>query len=347
MTATTPTTASPLLTIIVPTYNRADNLALLLETLRVELAGLQEDVTVLVSDNASTDATPEVVAAARAAHPALLAQRHERNLGPDGNFCACVEHVSTRYFWIIGDDDLPKRGVIAKVVQLLRRTSPALVYLQSEWVNPIVGSEQGEPVGTLEAGVMDAEAFARRVNVWFTFISGVVVDRSLLVQELGPQSIRRFTGTSLVQLGWILPLLSHHHRFVFVSNRCVLATKDNTGGYPLMTVFGVRFARIVNDVFGRDSHFARLLIGGNILHYLPGLIWGARTAPSGRHDQEDVWPAMRAELGHRPLFWLLLMPLGRFPLWLAQPFYQTWRVFHRLHRDWARLRGVKSLKGAA
>ena len=48
----------PLLTIGIPTYNRAKFLRRLLEQLRTELAGLDGQVEVLVSDNASTDDTP-------------------------------------------------------------------------------------------------------------------------------------------------------------------------------------------------------------------------------------------------------------------------------------------------
>src|ERR1700761_1591163 len=105
-----------LLTIVVPTYNRRDNLALLLRALQPELAPLRESVAVLVSDNASTDGTQALTQEMQAQWPELVVQRHPANLGPDGNFASCVARVDTRYFWIIGDDDLPKRGVVAKLV---------------------------------------------------------------------------------------------------------------------------------------------------------------------------------------------------------------------------------------
>src|SRR5690349_9740053 len=115
--------AAPLLTLIVPTYNRADSLELLLRTLADECRGLAGAVSVLVSDNASTDRTPEVTRAAQAAWPELLVQRHPANCGPEENFCTGVERVESRYFWIIGDDDCPKRGVLAKIVSLLQERS--------------------------------------------------------------------------------------------------------------------------------------------------------------------------------------------------------------------------------
>lgn len=323
----------PLLTLIVPTYKRADSLELLLTALRAELASTSDEVAVIVTDNASPDRTPEVTAAAQAAWPSLVVQRHARNLGPDDNFCSAVDRVASRYFWIISDDDMPKRGVIAQILALLKKTSPALVYMDSEWINPVTGPDQGTPVGALRFDVLDGLAFARQVHVWVTFISGMVVDHELLLRQLGKQTIRRFHGSSLVQLGWVLPLLQADARFVHVYDRCVLATKDNSGGYPLLTVFGARFARIVNDTLGRDSPLARTLVRGNILRYLPGRIWVERISPSAGYEKEDPWPAMRDELRTQPLFWLLLLPLVRFPRWLAQPFYQAWRVFHRLDRE--------------
>jgi abequosyltransferase len=328
-----------LLTIVIPTYNRVDNLELLLQTLKTELAGLNDSVKVIVSDNASTDGTKMLIENIHADWPSLLLQRHEKNIGAEENFCSCIEMITSDYFWIIGDDDLPKQGVITQLVSLLRECSPALVYMQSEWVKPITGPDQGESISTLSVEMMDACAFARRVHVWFTYISGVVIDRTVLIRALGENMIRRFNGTSLVQLGWVLPVLASNERLAFVNDRCILATKDNSGGYPLLTVFGVRFPQIVHEVLGRESRIGGLLIGGNIAHYLPGLIWGARSATSGSHNDEAPWFAMRQQLGNRLLFWLLLMPLGRFPRWLAQPFYQAWRVVSRLNRVVQGLRG--------
>ena len=263
-----------ILTIIVPTYNRAAHLAVLLSALRSELRGLESLVEVLVSDNASTDTTPEVTAAAASDWPALSIQRHDINIGPEGNFLSCLPRVSTRFFWIIGDDDCPKRGVLPKVVQLLTARKPALIYMQSEWVNPLLGPDQGQAVGNLRVSELTALQFAKALHVWVTFISGMVVDKDCLPSVLGDHGINRYDATSLVQLGWVLPLLRSEGPFLFISDSCMLATKDNSGGYGLLTVFGVNFTRIVNETFGANHQLSRALIDGNITQYLPGLIWG-------------------------------------------------------------------------
>lgn len=330
--------ADKLLTIIVPTYNRAKLVERLLLALKQELLGLEDEVTVLVSDNASTDQTSQVVAGISADWPSLVSQRHPENLGADGNFCTCVEGVTTRYFWIIGDDDLLKRGTLAGIVEVLRTVAPALVYLESEWVQEIAGVDQGDPVTQLHAEPMDSLAFTRRVHVWFTFLSGVIVDRTRLVETVGLQAVRRFQDSSLVQLGWIFPLLKVDAPFVFIGERCVLATKDNSGGYPLVTVFGVRFTRIVREVFDTDSRVGKALLNGNFKRFLPGLIWLGRSGEFKKHHAENPWPEMRAELGHLLIFWGLLLPLGRAPYLIAQLVYQCWRVCNRSSRELGRLR---------
>lgn len=329
------------LTIIVPTYNRATHLATLLEALRAELQGLGTLVEVLVSDNASTDATPEVTAAAAHDWPALKIQRQEQNLGPEGNFLSCIPRVSTRYFWIIGDDDCPKRGVLAKVVQLLTEREPALLYMQSEWVKPLLGPDQGEPIDELRVLDLSALQFAKSVHVWVTFISGMVIDKDRLLDVLGDQSINRFDATSLVQLGWVLPLLKSEGPFMFVANSCILATKDNSGGYGLLTVFGVNFTRIVNETFGAKHLIARTLIAGNVTEFLPSLIWGARNnLRSKTHTIESPWKELNEQLGTSWLYWLLLVPIGRLPRLIAHTFLQTWRIINRLRREWQQRFGV-------
>lgn len=324
-----------ILTIIVPTYNRAAHLATLLAALRSELQGLESSVEVLVSDNASTDSTPEVTAAAARDWPALTIQRHDRNLGPDGNFLSCIPRVSTRYFWIISDDDCPKRGVLANVLRLLTERRPALVYMQSEWVNPILGPDQGEAVGALRVANLTSLQFSKAVHVWVTFISGMLIDKERLLTELEGYKINRFDATYLVQLGWVLPLLRSNGPFLFIADRCILATKANTGGYGLLTVFGVNFTRIVNETFGVNHPLARALIGGNITQFLPYRVWEARN-PELRpaYTPESPWGALNDQLGQYWLYWLLLVPIGRFPRWFALLFYLPCRVFNRLRHEW-------------
>ena len=91
--------------IVVVTYNRAD----LLERMLAGLAALERlPEAVIVVDNASTDRTPEVLAAAT--NPGLQVLRPEENLGGAGGFHRGVEAAYQQGFdriWLMDDDVIP------------------------------------------------------------------------------------------------------------------------------------------------------------------------------------------------------------------------------------------------
>ncbi len=73
---------TPLITILIPTYNRADYLR---EAIRSTLAQTYPDLEILVLDNVSEDNTPDVVAKfASAAHLRYI--RQQTNTGITGNW---------------------------------------------------------------------------------------------------------------------------------------------------------------------------------------------------------------------------------------------------------------------
>lgn len=113
-----------LLTLAIPTYNRAERLraTLLKFVAQIERAALT-DVEIVVSDNCSTDATPQVCADIAAAHPALQLRyfRNATNLGFDGNVNALFGHAQGRYLWTFSDDDQPSPQGLTQVLDLLRQ----------------------------------------------------------------------------------------------------------------------------------------------------------------------------------------------------------------------------------
>ncbi len=113
-----------LLTLAIPTYNRAESLrARLLEFVtQIERLALT-DVEIVVSDNCSTDSTPQVCADVAVAHPDLRLRyfRNATNLGFDGNVNALFGHAQGRYVWTFSDDDEPSPQVLPHVLGLLRQ----------------------------------------------------------------------------------------------------------------------------------------------------------------------------------------------------------------------------------
>lgn len=91
-----------LVTIGIPTYNRADGY--LRQALESALNQTYENIEVIVSDNCSTDNTEAVVRAF--SDQRLRYFRHDENIGANNNFNFCVEQARGDYFLLLHDDDM-------------------------------------------------------------------------------------------------------------------------------------------------------------------------------------------------------------------------------------------------
>lgn len=306
---------SALLTIAIPTYNRADYLARLLETLRRELADVEDLVQIVISDNGSTDKTAEVISDFKAVWPSASVLSQTENIGMDGNFHVCAQSVKGDFFWFMGDDDLPVQGAIPALLEMISREQPDLVIVSSRWLLDINTVAHEAVASPLKYRRMSRDALGRRMHVWSTFLTGVIVRRTVFLKN--SEKILSLDGTNLTQLSWVMERLREGECFLYVETVCVLATAGNTGGYSVVTVFGEHFPRIVRDNLSSDHGqrlLARQIVLRTILNFLPGLLWGLRIARIGDFQPENVKQALKPELGNHPLTPLLLVPISYLPM---------------------------------
>ena len=93
--------AAPRISILIPTFNRAGMLSAAVAS---ALAQTWENLEVLVSDNASTDATPQTMAAFTT-DPRLSYHRNPVNVGLVANWRQLLDRASGDYFLLLSDDD--------------------------------------------------------------------------------------------------------------------------------------------------------------------------------------------------------------------------------------------------
>src|SRR5918996_6400382 len=104
----------PRVTVCIPTRNRARWLA---GSMQSVLAQTYEDFVLLVSDNASDDDTPEVVAGFD--DPRVRYIRLEEDVGLVGNHNQLLERVESEYVLILPDDDLAYPDLLETTVAVL------------------------------------------------------------------------------------------------------------------------------------------------------------------------------------------------------------------------------------
>lgn len=126
-----PTT--PLLSLCLATYNRAGYLDRYLthHLGAFEAAGI--DYELVVSDNCSTDETPEILSRYAARYPRMRVSRQPRNVGAYPNILTTLHQARGEIIVSISDDDLMFPETLLSYVQRMA-DDPALVMIQAPWL---------------------------------------------------------------------------------------------------------------------------------------------------------------------------------------------------------------------
>ena len=113
------TPVQPLLTIAVPTFNRADSLRATLSSIRKGLSLLPDrqrlSTEILVANNASTDRTREVCAD----YKEVTYIEQSKNLGYDGNVRSLYRQASGTWMLFLSDDDIFEFATLPILIRLL------------------------------------------------------------------------------------------------------------------------------------------------------------------------------------------------------------------------------------
>jgi glycosyltransferase involved in cell wall biosynthesis len=107
----------PTLSIGIPVRNGARYLAHTLARLR---AAELDDVEILISDNASSDETPDIVRSASTEDPRLRYVRQSDDIGPAENFNYVFRHTTGQFFSWLAYDDLFEPTFYRQMVDMLR-----------------------------------------------------------------------------------------------------------------------------------------------------------------------------------------------------------------------------------
>lgn len=123
--------SAPLLSICIPTFNRAGLLDVCLASLLPQVsAHVTAQVTAagpivecVVSDNCSSDATQATLAKYQGQFPFLRISRNTSNIGIIGNITKVASELATGQFvWLIGDDDVMTAGAVERLLNRLHQS---------------------------------------------------------------------------------------------------------------------------------------------------------------------------------------------------------------------------------
>ncbi len=317
-----------ILTIAVPTCNRASYLDTCLSQVCPQVKGREKEVQVLVSDNCSSDDTGEVVRRYIALGHSIAYVRNPGNIGPDRNFAACYKQAEGKYLLILGDDDVLLDGAIDTLLPILKSGDYGVVFLNSYG---FTGDFIMERPQRLPAGYTvfdDTLSFAKKVAHFFTFTSANVVNRALVDE---PDDWGPFFDSNLVQLAWTFSALFNGKKHVYISEYLLAACIYNSGGYGICRVFGHNFNTIF-DLFrkrGVAGRYFRAINRKLLVAHFPAMIALARNGVMPFKPEayfRCLYPLYRRYV----FFWMFTVPAAILP---ASFVYTIFRAVEKLFRQ--------------
>jgi len=108
---------NPLITIAIPTYNRAKTY--LPSVIECALNQTYKNIEIIISDNCSSDGTESVVKSYNGNHIRYI--RHDPALTPNDNFNFCIKEAKGRYLLLLHDDDLIDNDFVEACVRELKK----------------------------------------------------------------------------------------------------------------------------------------------------------------------------------------------------------------------------------
>lgn len=232
---------NPLLSIVIPTYNRAEFLDHCLE-IHIPLAR-QCDIQIYVFDNASTDETKAVVGKWQNNYPHISYQCSEANLGADANFERALGYPDTDYVWLLGDTyHLPTNG-IEHILALAanQQTYDAIIFNLED----LVKIDE-----TKARDYTDQNALLADLGALMTCLSCLVFHRRLIQQA----NCSRYRNSNFIQVGMIFETIATRpFRVRWVQFLSVQGLRHprriKKGWYQTDEVFEIACRRWTNFVF--------------------------------------------------------------------------------------------------
>jgi glycosyltransferase involved in cell wall biosynthesis len=281
----------------IPTFRRAEKLAGMLPALlgAIDRHPQKERFEVCLSDNASPDATPEVVAEARRCHGRVAFRdvRQPSNLGFAGNFHAVARLATGRTFAIFADDDAIRPDALDHLLTAASGSSESqpLAVFNSLPGADILRRGQRLPSGPIMLPGVDA-ALATLGIFQMSFVTNLLFHRETALKRWPAEAGRSRYPHMVVALA-----LLKHGGAVYRPEALVDAfLPPDAGDQPLLTC--VDMARVMTDHGLSDGTPGDLVrrTYRYLLQMVPTAVYQART---GRAVDERGNPY--AELSARNL----------------------------------------------
>ena len=216
------------LSINIPTYNRARYLRALVDSIGNDLRDLEARVEINIIDNSSTDDTAQIADALTNDFPCIRYQKNEENIGAIANIQKAHRVGTGLYLWVMGDDDYLVHGGLKRIVQSLS-LKPAAVLLSYSRVTPTGQKINDVSIGESDA-VFTADSAADlvpRVDPLVGFISANIVERAFADEVSDDEYAALDRIGELAHSAIIYKAIGSGRKVIYLAGEPLVQTADN------------------------------------------------------------------------------------------------------------------------
>lgn len=228
-----------LLSICIPTYNRAEYLRKTLDSI-VNQEGFVEHCEIVISDNGSSDNTEEVVKKFVSLYSNIRYYRNETNIGPDSNFLKVMDFALGKYIKLHGDKVCFCKTGLTRLIGYLEKTEVSTVFL--------LNCQNG----LREKGMINCDSFDEfvdKVSYWSTWMNGIIL-RNNDYKNL--EDKERAMGSFLIQTDIMFRIVSKNPISQVLNERLLFEQPiEAKGGYNIFKVFVDNYLSLYDEYLNR------------------------------------------------------------------------------------------------
>lgn len=298
---------NPVLSICIPTYNRAVFIRETFDALLATIEGWENSIELLVFDNAGSDNTPEVVESYGDKLPMMRYHRNPENIGAELNMLRLAQRARGDYLWLLGDDDKMAPGFLTAVFEALK-TSPDLVVCNCS----IHSGDFSKVYKPTFHSMLLPERFETRAEVLgcfgisLGFISATIIRRQKFI-EVDEAAYKSFARNGLSFFYAVCANLPSRCKTEFIRPPLLYNRSDNTSIADWNSVFieGVNLVLRELEKHGYPASAVKKAKERAVRDYiLPRVTWMKKT---GLPSSSLVRHAFSV-FGSCRQFWLLVIP---------------------------------------
>lgn len=322
----------PLLTIAIPTYNRAKALNQCLKCISDQIDKDDNRLEILVSDNCSPDDTRDVVEKFIKLGYNIRYLVNSVNMGIGFNVAQCYKEAAGQFAVAFGDDDILLNGSVDLILRVIQEHSDCgVIHLNAH---------DHKHTDVSVRVFSDPIEFINQIHYDITFISANIINRDLICWD----DLYKYKDSFLNHSNLFFEAILQAPTNIFIQHKTIVgAGIENSEGYDFYQVFGKNFTNIMKDVEQRNnvSGIQRVINNQLLIHFFPAVIIihkrGGRKF-SKRRVHNLLFPVYKKYL----YYWTFCLPILILPRQIADySFHQRLkRILYSLLKAKGRLSHV-------